>query len=247
MAGRLHVVGFGPGGREHMTFKAAQAIQDADVVTGYTTYINMLMPIFPDKEYRATGMMREVERCRMAIEDAMSGKDVAIVSSGDSGIYGMAGIVYQLADEMGADIEIDTVPGMTAASTAASVLGAPLMHDIAIISLSDLMTPIELIMRRVECAGEGDFVVCLYNPKSKTRTGYLDDARRILLKYRSPETPVGIVRNAGREDESKQVTTLGDLDKAEVDMFSIVIIGNSQTYVSDGRIITPRGYRIGDE
>ena len=213
--GKLHVVGFGPGGQEHMTFKAAQVIQDADVVTGYTTYIKMLQPIFPDKEYKATGMMKEVERCRMAIEDAMSGKDVAIVSSGDSGIYGMAGIIYQLADEMHADIDIDTVPGMTAASTAASVLGAPLMHDIAIISLSDLMTPIDLIMRRVECAGEGDFVVCLYNPKSKTRTEYLNDARNILLKHRSPETPVGIVRNAGREDESKQITTLGDLDKAE--------------------------------
>ena len=232
--GSLHVVGFGPGGHEHMTFKAAQVIQDADVVTGYTTYVNMLKPIFPDKEYKATGMMKEVERC-------------AIVSSGDSGIYGMAGIVYQLADEMGADITIDTVPGMTAASTAASVLGAPLMHDIAIISLSDLMTPIDLIMKRVECAGEGDFVVCLYNPKSKTRTEYLNDARNILLKHRSAETPVGIVRNAGREDESKQVTTLGDLDKADVDMFSIVIIGNSQTYVSNGRMITPRGYRIGSD
>lgn len=244
MRGRLHVVGFGPGGKEHMTFKAAETIQNADVVTGYTTYINMLRPIFPDKEYKATGMMKEVERCRMAIEDAMSGKDVAMVSSGDSGIYGMAGIVYQLADEMKADIDIDTVPGMTAASTAASVLGAPLMHDLAIISLSDLMTPIDLIMKRVDCAGEGDMIVCLYNPKSKTRTKYLSDAQQILLRHRSPETPVGIVRNAGREDERAQITTLGDLDKADVDMFCIVIIGNSQTYVSNGRMITPRGYRI---
>ena len=159
----------------------------------------------------------------------------------------MAGVVSQLRARRRADIAIAPVPGMPAASTAASVLGAPLMHDIAIISLSDLMTPIDLIMRRVECAGEGDFVVCLYNPKSKTRTEYLNDARNILLKHRSPETPVGIVRNAGREDESKQVTTLGDLDKADVDMFSIVIIGNSQTYVSNGRIITPRGYRIGSD
>lgn len=242
--GRLHVVGFGPGGKEHMTFKAAEVIQAADVVTGYTAYIEMLRPIFPDKDYKATGMMREVERCRMAIEDAMAGKDVAMVSSGDSGIYGMAGIVYQLADEMGADIEIDTVPGMTAASTAASVLGAPLMHDLAIISLSDLMTPIDLIMKRVALAAEGDFVIALYNPKSKTRTEYLNDARKLILERRSPETPVGIVRNAGRDGESKQVTTLGDLDKADVDMFSIVIIGNSQTYVSNGRMITPRGYRI---
>ncbi len=227
-----------------MTIKAAETIQAADIVTGYTAYIKMLQPIFPDKVYKSTGMMKEVDRCRMAIEDAMTGKDVAIVSSGDSGIYGMAGIVYQLADEMNADIEIDTVPGMTAASTAASVLGAPLMHDLAIISLSDLMTPLDLIMKRVKLAAEGDFVIALYNPKSKTRTTYLADAQKIILEHRSPETPVGIVRDAGREGETKQVTALGDLDKADVDMFSIVIIGNSQTYVSNGRMITPRGYRI---
>jgi len=244
MTGRLHVVGFGPGGREHMTFKAADVIQNADVVTGYTTYVNMIKPYFPDKTYKATGMMKEVDRCKMAIEDAMEGKDVAMISSGDSGIYGMAGIVYQLADEMKADIEIDTVPGITAASTAASVLGAPLMHDLAIISLSDLMTPIDLIMKRVDCAGIGDMIVCLYNPKSKGRTEYLNQAQQILLKHRSADTPVGIVRNAGRDDEHKEITTLGDLDKAEVDMFCMVIIGNSQTYTSNGRMITPRGYRI---
>ena len=145
---------------------------------------------------------------------------------------------------MGADIEIDTVPGMTAASTAASVLGAPLMHDLSIISLSDLMTPIDLIMKRVSLAAEGDMVICLYNPKSKTRTEYLNDARRLILEHRSPETPVGIVRNAGREDQTSCITTLGDLDKADVDMFCIVVIGNSQTYVSKGRMITPRGYRV---
>lgn len=245
--GRLHVVGFGPGGKDDMTFRAARTIEQADIVTGYTTYVNLLRPIFPDKEYKATGMMKEVERCRMAIEDAMSGKDVAMVSSGDSGIYGMAGIIYQLADEMGADIDIDTVPGVTAASSAASVLGAPLMHDTALISLSDLMTPIDLIMRRVEGAAEADFVTCLYNPKSKTRTEYLDQARNIFLKHRSPGTPVGIVRNAGREDQSSRVTTLGDLDTSDVDMFCVVIIGNSQTYVSNGRIITPRGYRFEGE
>ena len=244
MTGKLHVVGFGPGGKEHMTFKAAEVIQNADVVTGYTTYVKMIQPYFPDKEYKATGMMKEVDRCKMAIEDAMQGKDVTMISSGDSGIYGMAGIIYQLADEMKADIEIDTVPGITATSTAASVLGAPLMHDLAIISLSDLMTPIDLIMKRVDCAGIGDMIVCLYNPKSKGRTEYLNQAQQILLKHRSADTPVGIVRNAGRDDEHKEITTLGELDKAEVDMFCMVIIGNSQTYVSNGRMITPRGYRI---
>ncbi|MBR2254300.1 MAG: precorrin-3B C(17)-methyltransferase [Candidatus Methanomethylophilaceae archaeon] len=242
--GTLHVVGFGPGGKDHMTFKAAEAISKADVVTGYTTYVKLMKPIFPDKEYKATGMIKEVERCRMAIEDAMTGKDVAMISSGDSGIYGMAGIIYQLADEMKADIDIDVVPGITAASTAASVLGAPLMHDLAIISLSDLMTPIDLIMKRVDCAGIGDMIVCLYNPKSKGRTEYLAQAQEILLKHRKADTPVGIVRNAGRDDEKSTITTLGDLDKADVDMFCIVIIGNSQTYVSNGRMITPRGYRL---
>lgn len=242
--GRLHVVGFGPGGKDDMTFRAARAIEEADVVTGYTTYVNLLKPIFPDKVYKATGMMKEIERCRMAIEDAMSGKDVAMVSSGDSGIYGMAGIIYQLADEMGADIEIDTVPGITAASSAASILGAPLMHDLAIISLSDLMTPLDLIMKRVEMAAEGDFIVCLYNPKSKTRTTYLSQACEILSKHRSPDTPVGIVRDAGRPDQWSKITTLRDLDPDDVDMFCIVLIGNTATYVSNGRMITPRGYRV---
>ena len=244
MAGRLTVVGFGPGGKEDMTLRAVHAIESADVVTGYTTYVKLLQEFFPDKEYKATGMMKEVDRCRMAIEDAMAGKDVAMISSGDSGIYGMAGIIYQLADEMKADIEIDTVPGMTAASTAASVLGAPLMHDLAIISLSDLMTPLDLIMKRVDCAGMGDMIVCLYNPKSKGRTEYLEQARQIMLKYKSRETPVGIVRNAGRPDETHWFTTLGDLDDSKVDMFCTVVIGNAGTYVKNDRMITPRGYKI---
>ena len=244
MKGKLHVVGFGPGGREHMTFKASEVIENADIIIGYTAYVNMIKPYFPDKDYKATGMMKEIDRCKMAIKEAEDGKDVAIISSGDSGIYGMAGAIYQLAFDMKADIDIDVVPGITAASTAASVLGAPLMHDLAIISLSDLMTPIDLIMKRVDCAGQGDMIVCLYNPKSKTRKDYLNQAQQILLKYRKSETPVGVVRNAGRDDESKQVTTLGDLDKADVDMFSIVIIGNSQTYTENGFIITPRGYEI---
>ena len=172
----------------------------------------------------------------------MKDQTVAMVSSGDSGIYGMAGIIYQVAEEMGADIEIETVPGVTAASAAASVLGAPLMHDFAVISLSDLMTPLDLIMKRVDCAGQSDLIVCLYNPKSKKRTGYVEQAADILMKYRDPKTPVGIVRHAGRKGESSQITTLGELKNAEIDMFSVVLIGNSQTYVSGGRMITPRGY-----
>jgi precorrin-3B C17-methyltransferase len=244
MRGKLSVVGFGPGGKEHMTLKAVDVIEKADIVTGYTTYVDILKEYFPDKAYKATGMMKELDRCRMAVEDAQSGKVVAMVSSGDSGIYGMAGIVYQVADEMHADIDIEVVPGITAASTAASVLGAPLMHDMAIISLSDLMTPYDLIMKRVDLVGEGDMIVCLYNPKSHKRTGHLSAAADLLMKHRSPETPVGIVRNAGRKDEKSTITTLGALKDAEVDMFSVVIIGNSQTYVSGGRMITPRGYKL---
>lgn len=242
--GKLYVVGFGPGGYEHMTAKAIDVIEKADVVTGYTTYVDLLKEYFPDKRYIATPMMQEVKRCEMAVEEAGKGQTVAMVSSGDSGIYGMAGIVYQVAAEKGADVEIETVPGVTAASAAASVLGAPLMHDFAVISLSDLMTPLERIMKRVDCAGQGDMIVCLYNPKSKKRTGYVEQAADILMKYQSADTPVGIVRNAGRRDESSVITTLGELKHAEIDMFSVVIIGNSQTYVKNGKMITPRGYRL---
>ncbi len=242
--GSLYVVGFGPGALENMTIRAERIIREADVVIGYTAYIDMIKGFFPaDKEYVFTGMMKEVDRCKLAVEEASKGRKVAMVSSGDSGIYGMAGIIYEVADSMAADIDIDVVPGMTAASTAAAVLGAPLMHDTALISLSDLMTPIDLIMKRVDCAGQGDFVIALYNPKSHKRTEYLRNAADILMKYRPADTPVGIVRNAGRDGEQREITTLGELADADVDMFSIVIIGNSSTYVSNGRMITPRGYR----
>ncbi len=242
--GKLYVVGFGPGGYEHMTAKAIEVIKKADVVTGYTTYVNILKEYFPDKQYLATPMMQEVKRCEMAVEEAKKDQTVAMVSSGDSGIYGMAGIIYQVAEEKQADIEIETVPGVTAASAAASVLGAPLMHDFAVISLSDLMTPLSLIMKRVDCAGQGDLIVCLYNPKSRKRTGYVEQAADILMKYRKGDTPVGIVRNAGRREEHVCITTLEGVKDAEIDMFSVVIVGNSQTYVKSGRMITPRGYSL---
>jgi len=244
MPGKLYVVGFGPGNKEDMTLRAVSAVENADLIIGYTTYTDILREYFPDKEYKATSMMKEVERCRTAIEEAEKGRTVAMVSSGDSGIYGMAGIIYQIADEIGSCVEIETIPGVTAASSAASILGAPLMHDLAIISLSDLMTPIDLIMKRIDRASDGDMIIALYNPKSKKRTDHLRKAVDIICGYRSPETPVGIVRNAGRKDESKIITELGALDHDGIDMFCIVIIGNSQTYVSNGRMITPRGYKI---
>lgn len=241
---KLYVVGFGPGGYDHMTTKAVRVIEQADIVTGYTTYVEMLKEYFPEKTYLSTPMKREVDRCRLSVEKTLEGNEVAMVSSGDSGIYGMAGIVLQVVDEMGADIEVEVVPGVTAASAAASVLGAPLMHDLAIISLSDLMTPLDRIMKRVECAAMGDFVVCLYNPKSKKRVDYVEKAADIMMKYQRPDTPAGIVRQAGRSGESMYLTTLGELKDAEIDMFSIVIIGNSMTYIKDGKMITPRGYKL---
>lgn len=241
---KLYVVGFGPGGYDHMTMKAVDVIENADIITGYTTYVEMLKAYFPTKTYLSTPMKKEVDRCRLAVEKTLEGNDVAMVSSGDSGIYGMAGIVLQVVDEMKADIEVEVVPGVTAASAAAAVLGAPLMHDMAIISLSDLMTPLEQIMKRVECAAIGDFVVCLYNPKSKKRTDYVEQAAEIMMKYQSPDTPAGIVRHAGRAEESMTLTTLGQLKDAFIDMFSIVVIGNSKTYIKDGKMITPRGYKL---
>ena len=214
--GKLYAVGFGPGGYEHMTAKAIDVIKNADIITGYTTYVEMLRKFFPEKEYVATPMTKEMDRCRMAVDLAAEGKTVAMVSSGDSGIYGMAGILLEIANEKKADVEIETVPGVTAASAAASILGAPLMHDFTIISLSDLMTPYSLIMKRVDCAGQGDFIVCLYNPKSKKRADYVE--------------------------KSSYITTLDAVKDAPIDMFSIVIVGNSNTYVRDGKMITPRGY-----
>ena len=172
----------------------------------------------------------------------MKGKQVALVSSGDSGIYGMAGIMLQVVQASGEDIPVRIIPGVTAASVGASVLGAPLMNDFAVISLSDLMVSLEQIMKRVECAAEGDFVICLYNPKSRKRKDYLEKAADLILKFRRPETPVGIVRRAGRENSSWELTALKDLKHAEVDMFTIVIIGNSMTYIRDGKMLTPRGY-----
>ena len=219
--GKLYAVGFGPGGYEHMTAKAIDVIKNADIITGYTTYVEMLRKFFPEKEYVATPMTKEMDRCRMAVDLAAEGKTVAMVSSGDSGIYGMAGILLEIANEKKADVEIETVPGVTAASAAASILGAPLMHDFTIISLSDLMTPYSLIMKRAD---------------------YVEKAAEILMKYRDGKTPVGVVRHAGREEESSYITTLDAVKDAPIDMFSIVIVGNSNTYVRDGKMITPRGY-----
>lgn len=240
--GKIYVVGMGPGGPEDMTPRARKAIEDADMVIGYSTYLDLIKDYFPGKQLVRSGMAREVERCKLVLEKALEGNNVALVSSGDSGIYGMAGIMLEIVNKSGSTVEVEVIPGITAATAAAAVLGAPLMHDFAAISLSDLMTPWELICKRIECAAQGDFVICLYNPKSKNRSDYIDTAREIILKYRDIKTPAGIVRNAGRPDQTSVVTTLEDMLNCEIDMFTVVLIGNSQTYIENGKMITPRGY-----
>ncbi|WP_298271528.1 cobyric acid synthase [Geobacter sp.] len=240
---KLYVVGIGPGDLDHMTFQANEALDAAQVVVGYRTYLELIQPLIAGKEIVSSGMMREVERCREALDIAASGKTVALVSSGDAGIYGMAGLALELAAEMAAPPEVVVVPGVSAVQAAASVLGAPLMHDFAVISLSDLLTPWDLIERRLVAAAAADFVVALYNPRSKGRVTQIEEARSIFLAARPSETPVGIVRNALREGEERFVTTLGRMLETPIDMFSLVIVGNSSTFVDrEGRMVTPRGY-----
>lgn len=240
----IKVIGIGPGNPEEITPRARAAIEGADLVVGYNTYIDLIEPHFPGKTFIRSGMTREVERCRLVLEKAEEGKSVALVSSGDSGIYGMAGIMLEVVNQAKSRVPVEIIPGITAAGAAASVLGAPLMHDFAVISLSDLLTPMELIYRRVEQAAKGDFILCLYNPKSKRRTEGIEKVREIVMAYQKKETPVGIVRNACRENESFQVTDLAHMLETDIDMFSVVIIGNSSTYVENGKMITPRGYHL---
>ncbi|MEI6207229.1 MAG: cobyric acid synthase [Desulfuromonadales bacterium] len=245
---RLSIIGAGPGALSHMTEAARQAIAESSVVIGYGVYINLIRPLLTGKEIVATGMMQEVDRCREAIARAQAGATVALVSGGDAGIYGMAGLVLELLerDITGEDLihpDVRVIPGISAVQAAAAVLGAPLMHDFAVISLSDLLTPWDRIKDRLTAAARADFVICLYNPKSQKRVTQIEEARRIILTARPGATPAGIVRNACREDESATVTTLARLLEHEIDMFSIVIIGNSATFVDrQGRMVTPRGY-----
>lgn len=237
--GKLNVIGIGPGGLEYMTIKAKEAIEKSDIIVGYTKYISMIQPLLKDKEIFSTGMRGEVERCKKALELAQD-KIVSIISTGDSGIYGMAGLIL----ELNKNVQVEVIPGVTASSSAASVLGAPLMHDNCNISLSDLMTPYELIKKRVDLAAQGDFIISLYNPKSKGRPHYLRECLEIIKKYRKSDTPVGVVKNALREGQEITITTLADFDENIVDMMSIVVIGNSQSYIKEDLFITPRGYSV---
>ncbi|WP_415321983.1 precorrin-3B C(17)-methyltransferase [Clostridium perfringens] len=237
--GKLYVIGIGPGGLDEMTLRAVKAIEECDIIVGYTKYIEMVKDLIKDKEIFKTGMRGEEERCREALELSKD-KKVALISTGDSGIYGMAGLIL----EMRKDENVEIIPGITASSAAGSVLGAPLMHDNCNISLSDLMTPYEDIKKRVRLAAEGDFVISLYNPKSKGRPHYLRECVDIIKEFRGDETPIAVVRNALREGESKEIFTLKDFNDEVVDMFSIVIIGNSKSYIKEGYFVTPRGYKI---
>lgn len=259
---KLYIVGTGPGNIEHITPYARDAIRKSDVIVGYGTYLDLIQELIRDKKVVSTGMTQEIDRCKKAVEIALSGKTVSVISGGDPGIYAMAGLVFeilraeeqksrksadkQITEELShfriSALDIEVIPGISALNACAARLGAPLMHDFAVISLSDRLTPWELIEERLEAAAMSDFVIVLYNPKSTGRQGHIKRAREILLKYREPKTPVGMVRGAMREKEGIIITDLGDMLNYEIDMQTTVIIGNSRTYVWNNRMITPRGY-----
>ncbi len=243
MAETVFVVGLGPGGPQFLTAQAQSALQQAEVLCGYTVYLDLIRPYFPDKTFYSTGMTKEIDRCRWALETARSGKTVALVCSGDAGVYGMASPLLELAEQFPA-VTVEIVPGLTAALSGGAVLGAPLAHDFCVISLSDRLTPWVVIEKRLAAAAMGDFCVALYNPSSKGRPDYLEKAVRILLENgKSPETVCGLVRNIGREGQSHVILPLAQLKHTPVDMFTTVFIGNAQTRELQGRMVTPRGYR----
>ncbi|MBO4330790.1 MAG: precorrin-3B C(17)-methyltransferase [Oscillospiraceae bacterium] len=240
--GKLYVVGMGPGSREDMTLRADRALRGCGVIVGYHVYVDLIKDEYPGKEYLTTPMTREADRCRMALERARGGASVAMVCSGDSGIYGMAALIYELR---GTDTEpdIEVIPGLTAACSGGAVLGAPLTHDFAVISLSDRLTPWETIEKRLEAAAAADLTTVLYNPVSHGRPDHLRRACEILLRRLPEDRLCGIVRNIGRAEESSAVMTLGELKDAEADMFCTVFIGNASSSLIGGRFVTPRGYR----
>lgn len=235
----LYVVGIGPGANSGMTMQAASVLESCQVIAGYTVYVELIREFYPDKEYIVTPMKQERERCRLALEAAAGDKTTAMVCSGDAGVYGMAGLLIEMGEEF-PQVDIHVIPGVTAALSGGAVLGAPLGHDFAVISLSDLLTPWELIRKRLLMAAEGDFAICLYNPSSHKRKDYLKRACEILLEVREPETVCGYVRNIGREGQEHRVLTLKELAQTQVDMFTTVFIGSTGTKVIGGRMVTPR-------
>ena len=239
---KLYVIGIGPGEYEQMTLKAIHAMEKSEVIIGYTVYVDLVKEHFPGKEFLTTPMKKEVDRCVMAFEEAKKGKVVSMICSGDAGVYGMSGLMYEVGVNY-PEVELEIIPGVTAATGGAAVLGAPLIHDFCLISLSDLLTPWEKIEARLLAAAEADFVVCLYNPSSRKRSDYLQKACDLMMQYKSPETVCGIVSYIGRDGEHYEVMHLKTLRDTKVDMFTTVWVGNSQTKEINGKMVTPRGYR----
>lgn len=248
---KLYIIGIGPGDQQFMTKEADYALNECDVICGYNVYVDLVKDFYPNKELLQTGMTKEVDRCVQALDQASLGKTVAMVCSGDSAIYGMASLVLQLANKVDdntehinkySDIEIIVVAGVTAAISGGAVLGSPLTNDFAVVSLSDLLTPMEVITRRIEAVGIGDFVAVIYNPYSKKRTTHLYEACQILLKHRPEETVCGYVKNIGRAEQSYKILTLKELAEEKLDMFTTVFVGNSQTKLINGKMVTSRGY-----
>lgn len=240
---KLYVVGIGPGDARNMTPACRDAIGQSDMIIGYSKYVELVAPLYPEKPVLDTPMTREAERCRAALSRAAQGETVAVVCSGDAGVYGMAGLICELAEEY-PPVDIEIIPGVTAALAGAALLGAPLTHDFAVVSLSDLLTPWALIEKRLAFAAAADFCLALYNPASKKRGDYLQRACDILLCHKSPETICGLARNIGREGQHTEVLPLKRLGKAQADMFTTVFIGNAQTKVLNDKMVTPRGYRL---
>jgi len=249
MTGKLYIVGVGPGHHDHMTFRAKEVISQSDTIVGYETYVNLVQDLLEGKTVYRYAMTQEVERAHQCIDLAKSGKIVSLVSSGDPGIYGMAGLIYETLAETGWNpqngLEVEIVPGVSALNSCASIIGSPLMTDFAVVSMSDLLVPWEIIEKRVESAAQGDFVIVVYNPASKKRIHQLQDTRKILLKYRKPSTPVAIIKGAFRDSQAIVLTNLEDLPNHadQLGMISTVIIGNSSTYTYKDLMINPRGYK----
>lgn len=240
----IDVIGIGPGAKETMTLEAIAALQEAEVIVGYKTYIKLIEDFTEGKTIVQNGMRQEIDRCRQAVDYAKQGKKVAVISSGDSGIYGMAGLVLELVSKETEDIPVRVIPGITASIAGASLIGAPIMHDFCHISLSDLLTPWEVIEKRLRLAAEADFVICLYNPRSRGRSGHLEKAFEIMSAFKGPKTPVGILKDVGRPEETKKIVEYEKMDFESVDMTTIVIIGNKASFRYKEFIITPRGYEL---
>ena len=242
MEKKLYVVGMGPGGHDDMTFRADRALRRSEVIAGYTVYVDLIRSEYPQAEIITTPMRKEKERCELALRAAAAGKITSMICSGDSGVYGMASLILEMAGSY-PDVSVEIIPGITAALSGGALLGAPLGHDFAVISMSDALTPMETIEKRLAAAAQSDMIICLYNPESRKRKGYLRHACEIISRYRSPDTVCGTASEIGRDGEKARILTLGELSGTPVDMFTTVFIGSSSTKNLQGRMVTPRGYR----